>query len=145
MIHMYISKAHWRQVKKQLPILIFVILIQTWLIFNFPAFVFLGSPFDGALKLLTSIGCAFVYMYIIIYPEKLAPLATLDFLDSFPNRKKWKRVFKILMVAMIFATFWYLKHVNYYHMQSMWYGILYLSLLIPSILLYSVVGRSVGR
>lgn len=131
------SRDHWAQLKKEFPSLMYLLIVQTWLNFNFPAFTRLGSPINTLFSIAISIISCVVYLHVFLFPENYAPQLHLQFLDLFPDPAFYKNIFRTGMILVFHFAFLYMWHTDYYGISALWYLILYLHSTISFILMYN--------
>ena len=72
---MDIINVYWPKLKQNLPALIYLCIVQTWINFNFPAFVRigenLGSPLSIVIGGIANLIFIFMYIYVFAFPIKL--------------------------------------------------------------------------
>jgi hypothetical protein len=133
---MTILQGCWRQFKQELPALLYLSIVQTWLNFNFPAFNGLESSFNVAAVILLSILCILVYSYAFIFPENYAQIINLGFFDDAPDPLFVKDVFRGLMCILFNSVFFYMWYVNYYRVSDIWYVVSYIHFIVTAALIY---------
>lgn len=126
----------WIQCKKELPIFVYLSVIQIWLNFNFPAFNRLGSPVVQVLLSIVSVG---VYLHVILFTERYVKYIDMSFLDDFPDPALVKNIFKAGMLFVLHVSYLYLWLINFYGVASIWYLILYVHWAITFLLLYNAI------
>ena len=138
---MDIFKGHWPQFKQESTALIYLFIVQTYLNFNYPAFIKLGSPLNICWAVTSSIACALIYLYVFLFPENYAYLINLEFFDDFPDPILIKNIFKGLMFLVANSTYLYLWHINYFDASNVWYAAWYLHNAIALTLVYKAVKK----
>lgn len=136
------DKSRYFLFKQKLPILIYLSIIQTWLNFNFPAFIRLGSQCDIPMKVMISIAVMLIYLTILIFPEHYSSLINLAFLDDFPNPHLFKHIFRGLMLLAFHALYLYFWYIDYHQVSNTWYVILYAHYIIKFILIYQLICKA---
>ena len=138
---MNISKDRWLNFKQNLPTLIYLSIVQTWLNFNYPVFIRLGNPLSILITVLLSILCIAIYTYVFVYPENLSRQMNLEFLDDFPNPIFAKNLFNFLYFGLGYLFYLYLCSKNFYNVDGIWYVVWYVHYVVTFILIYRAVNR----
>lgn len=123
---------------KKVAALLYLSTIQTWLNFNYPAFVKLGSPLNFIASTFVSIICIFVYLYIFLYGKNfISKIVNLKFLDDFPDSMFFKNIF-IVGMLIIFHTIYFYMWQTHYNISNVWPIICYLHCILTFLLIYIV-------
>ena len=138
---MHISKDCWLNFKQNLPTLIYLSIAQTWLNFNYPIFIRVGSPLYIFVTALISIACIAIYTYLFMYPETLSSQMNLEFLDDVPNPILVKNIFKFLYFGLGYLFYLYLCSTNFHNVDGIWYVIWYVHYTVTFVLVYRAVTR----
>jgi hypothetical protein len=133
---MNIFQGRWCQFKQELPALLYLAIVQTWLNFNFPAFNGREGFFSVVILTLLSILCILVYSYAFIFPENYAQIINLGFFDDAPDPLFVKDVFRGLMCILFNSVFFYMWYVNYYRVSDIWYVVSYIHFIVTAALIY---------
>lgn len=136
---MNIFKNCWFPFKQNLPTILYLSFVQTWLNFNYPAIIKLGSSLTLLSSAVISIVCIIVYTYVFLFPEKYAPLVNLKFLDDFPDPILYKGIFIGLLLFVFNSTYLYLWYIDYHHASDAWYVVWYAHYVITLMLMYRAV------
>ncbi len=134
-------KGRWPQFKQELSALIYLAIVQTWLYFNLPVFIRLGSPLSVIVAAMASVISMVIYLYVFLFPENYAPLINVEFLDDFPEPALAKNIFRGMMLIVFHVTCLYAWYGGYHGMSNAWYAISYVHCVISFILIYKTAER----
>lgn len=112
-------------------LLVYLMIAQVWLNFNYSAFMRLGSTFNIIIPTIATIMCSCIYSIIFLYPEVIP--SPLKYFNDFPNSKMYKRLLVVSISFLINIFYLYLWHVNYYSASNVWYLILYIQYIVTLI------------
>lgn len=134
----------WIRFKRELPSLIYLCIIQTYLNFTFPVFVRLGKPLNIFYPAFLSLLCIFIEIYFFVFEDKLFTIITQEHYDNAPmplrdNLKKAERFFLIIVLQIVFFFLWY---YDFYKMHSVYYFIYYFHGIIGIYLMVRAIKRS---
>lgn len=79
-----------------------------------------------------------------MFPDTYRPIINLNFLDEFPNPELSKKRFYISMLFVLTLINLYYWHIDYFHMHTIWYVILYLHALFVYLVVYNALIPVVG-
>lgn len=139
---MYRFKTRWPQVRKKLPELLYVAIVQTWFMMRFPTIVTLASPFDIIFKIGISILAFCMCFSIFVFPEDYASALTLEHLDNHPYPEFTKRITFAMQLVFAHVGFFLLWYKDYYGVSNTAYALLYAHCVILYFLIYKAVWES---
>ena len=129
------------RLKRELPSLIYLSIVQTYLNFTFPVFIRLGKPLNLIIPLALSIFCIFIYVYLLGFSKGLVGFHHQEHFDNAPTEirdklKIYENIWLIIIAHLMLLYTWY---YNIYNIHSIFYLIYYLHSFITILL----IGRAV--
>lgn len=128
-----LNEKYLFQLKQEAFPILYLSIVQTWLIFNFPAYIRLGNPWYWIVSIILSIFGIILYIVLILFPERYAPSYNVSFLDDAPNASTFKKIYKAICLLIAISTMLYFWHIDYYRMLNIDYLILYTHSIIVSL------------
>ena len=116
---------YWSLYKYELFPLLYLLIIQTWVTFNFPAFIRLGNPWYWIVSTSLSLFGIITYIFLILFPERLARSYNASFLDEAPDASTFKKIYNAIRLLIAIAITLYIWHIDYYRMSNIHYIILF--------------------
>ncbi len=138
---MNISQERWSKFKQELLTIIFISTIHIWWIFNFPAYMRLGSFYTNILGICMGIFGVILYAFIFSYPKKCVACLKFEQIDTELCGYTFKKVMRILIAAFVAILLLILWYKDFYRMPSIYYILLYIYYVTFFVLLFRAANR----
>ena len=121
---------------------LYICVTQTWMMFTFPPFVRLISPFNLLLPLITNVAYLSI-LYDFFTSKEESPLAMKD-LDEYPYPDKTRRLIYTFIIITAHIGFIIAYRYDMYHMPDSYLIQLYIHNVVSTYLLYKYRSKALN-